>query len=212
METLSGSVAIQNRQEFVESDVFPTNIDLFGNCSVNYEFTSYFTLERDDLPRFMIQVKSGIDVAEQSGFVELAHSQISLTIDEVERSVNAEVNTRSLFSVTHSVPEVEPYIPRHLAISTGFTSTSGRVTVEYDVNRVRKSVNVGATLEDNHLRLQATQNVNTARNVPQHIVVQLAGSMENKNFTVLVSVDDTNFDTTGEIYTGAAEGWYGISL
>nr|XP_002124291.1 uncharacterized protein LOC100186072 [Ciona intestinalis] len=147
-----------------------------------------------------------------SGSMQPMTGQISLTIDEVERSVNAEVNTRSLFSVTHSVPEVEPYIPRHLAISTGFTSTSGRVTVEYDVNRVRKSVNVGATLEDNHLRLQATQNVNTARNVPQHIVVQLAGSMENKNFTVLVSVDDTNFDTTGEIYTGAAEGWYGISL
>ncbi|CAK8688943.1 unnamed protein product [Clavelina lepadiformis] len=146
------------------------------------------------------------------GNMEPLSGSISLTIDEVERNIGAEVDSRSLFAaLTHRIPEMDPYVPRHLSVSAGFTTSSAQVSVSFEKNGVNKQVTTAVNFNPNHLRLQVSQDVDTEYSLPEEFAMDLTGDIQTMNFTFSFNADSTFANVNGEVMTGE-NGWYGASL
>nr|CAB3262975.1 uncharacterized protein LOC100186072 [Phallusia mammillata] len=148
-----------------------------------------------------------------TGGMEPLQGSITLTMDEVERQVTGVVDPRNLLAaLRHTVPEADEYFPRDLRASMGFTSESVQASFSYTKSNVEKMASLGIDFSLNHVRIQAAQTMIEGKNIPSQITVDLAGSIEYKNFTVMTEFDGSYFNLNGNILVGSnADGWYGIT-
>ena len=143
------------------------------------------------------------------GSLSPLNGKITLTMDEIERSVAAEVNPRKMLAAfTLGAPETESFIPRHVSISGNFESRSGLAMLSFIKNERNQSVSLSANIEDG-IVVSFAHDVAVMEFIPSPIVFQ--GRAEGYNSNARVTVGSTHYQLS-EAVINNERGWYGTRI
>ena len=137
---------------------------------------------------------------------------ISLTIDEIERSISTQIEPRSLlFATTIQIRELEPYVPRHLSLQMNFNSLSGKVAISFFKNNRNQTLSANYDFNDT-FRVEIVQNIHCLRELPSHLIIGMGLYHEKKTAVISLSVNESlRFILNGTVFNND-NGWYGLTI
>ena len=133
------------------------------------------------------------------------NGRVLLTIDETERSVAAEIQPRSLFAaLTVSIPETEAFIPRHMAISGDFNSTSARIAVSAFKDGRNQAASASISFLDS-FSLSLVHDVDAWEGAPSPITIRVSAADRALELTL----GENQYEISGDIIQNS-DNWYGL--
>jgi len=147
-----------------------------------------------------------------SGNAQPLQGSISLTMDEVKHQASAEVVPMRSLRLSHTVPGLSTYVPKNLAVDFSFTGQSAQGSLSFTKDEAQKRVTFQVLTTPNIL-VVVEQNIMSEYDIPSHLQVNLGGSLDYKNVSVYVQVDESFVRLNGNLFTGRADGgWYGFNV